>query len=69
MAANSVSTPITGTTKTLKFETGILAPQSQGAVVASIGDTVVLATANAASGVREGIDFFPLTVDVEERMY
>ena len=35
----------------------------------SIGDTIVLATANAASGVREGIDFFPLTVDVEERMY
>ena len=35
----------------------------------SIGDTVVLVTANAAKGVREGIDFFPLTVDVEERMY
>ncbi len=74
MAANpgspvSVSTPITGTTKTLTFEAGVLAPQSQGAVVARIGDTVVLATANAASSVREGIDFFPLTVDVEEKMY
>ena len=34
-----------------------------------IGDTIVLATANAANGVREGIDFFPLTVDVEERAY
>ncbi len=34
-----------------------------------IGDTIVLVTANAAKGVREGIDFFPLTVDVEERMY
>ena len=34
-----------------------------------IGDTVVLVTANAAKGVREGIDFFPLTVDIEERMY
>ncbi|HET9078825.1 MAG TPA: polyribonucleotide nucleotidyltransferase [Acidimicrobiales bacterium] len=67
--ATSVSTPITGTTKTLSFETGVLAPQSQGAVVARIGDTVVLATANAANSVREGIDFFPLTVDVEERMY
>jgi polyribonucleotide nucleotidyltransferase len=68
-APTSVSVPITKTTKSLKFETGLLAPQSQGAVVASIGDTTVLATANAASGVREGIDFFPLTVDVEERMY
>jgi polyribonucleotide nucleotidyltransferase len=38
-------------------------------VVARIGNTVVLATANAAKDVREGIDFFPLTVDVEERMY
>ncbi|HWE56211.1 MAG TPA: polyribonucleotide nucleotidyltransferase [Acidimicrobiales bacterium] len=69
VTGTSVSGPITGTTKTLKFETGILAPQSQGAVVATIGETTVLATANAASGIREGIDFFPLTVDVEERMY
>jgi polyribonucleotide nucleotidyltransferase len=74
MAANpttltSVSTPITGTDKTLTFETGLLAQQSQGAVTARIGDTLVLATANAAPTVREGIDFFPLTVDVEERMY
>ncbi|HEX9529803.1 MAG TPA: polyribonucleotide nucleotidyltransferase, partial [Acidimicrobiales bacterium] len=67
--AISVSGPITATDKTLSFETGNLARQSQGAVVASIGDTVVLVTANAAKGVREGIDFFPLTVDVEERMY
>jgi polyribonucleotide nucleotidyltransferase len=67
--ATSVSGPITSTTKTLSFETGWLAQQSQGAVVARIGDTVVLATANAAHTVREGIDFFPLTVDVEERMY
>ncbi|HET9072279.1 MAG TPA: polyribonucleotide nucleotidyltransferase [Acidimicrobiales bacterium] len=65
----TVSAPITGTAKTLSFETGLLAHQSQGAVVARLGDTMVLATANAASGVREGIDFFPLTVDVEERMY
>jgi polyribonucleotide nucleotidyltransferase len=68
-SATSVSTPISGTGKTLTFETGLLAPQSQGAVVGRIGDTLVLATANAAPGVREGIDFFPLTVDVEERMY
>jgi polyribonucleotide nucleotidyltransferase len=65
----SISGPITGTNKTLTFETGLLATQSQGAVVGRLGDTMVLATANATSGVREGIDFFPLTVDVEERMY
>ncbi len=64
-----VTGPVSGTTKVLSFETGRLAQQSQGAVVAQLGDTVVLATANASSGVREGIDFFPLTVDVEERMY
>src|SRR3954452_9156943 len=67
--AISVSGPISGTDKTLSFETGLLAPQSQGAVVGRIGDTVVLVTANAAKDVREGIDFFPLTVDIEERMY
>jgi polyribonucleotide nucleotidyltransferase len=63
------SAPVSGTSQTLSFETGVLAKQSQGAVVAQIGDTVVLATANAETSVREGIDFFPLTVDVEERMY
>src|SRR6186997_3535809 len=40
-----------------------------GAVVASVGGTKVLTTANAAKSVREGMDFFPLTVDVEERSY
>src|SRR5947199_5840948 len=67
--AISVSGPISGTDKTLSFETGKLAPQSQGAVVSRIGDTMVLVTANASHGVREGIDFFPLTVDIEERAY
>ncbi|MFA5775126.1 MAG: polyribonucleotide nucleotidyltransferase, partial [Ilumatobacteraceae bacterium] len=67
--AISISAPIGGTDKTLTFETGKLALQSQGAVVATIGKTTVLATANAANGVRDGIDFFPLTVDVEERAY
>jgi polyribonucleotide nucleotidyltransferase len=64
-----VSGPISGTERTLSFETGKLAPQSQGAVLATIGETRVLTTANAASDVRPGIDFFPLTVDVEERAY
>jgi polyribonucleotide nucleotidyltransferase len=67
--STKVSGPITGTSKSLSFETGLLAQQSQGAVVGRIGETIVLATANATSSVREGIDFFPLTVDVEERMY
>src|SRR3954449_13557758 len=67
--AISISGPVSGTDKTLSFETGKLAFQSQGSVVAKIGETLVLATANAANGVREGIDFFPLTVDVEERAY
>ncbi len=67
--AITVSGPISGTEKTLSFETGLLAPQSQGAVVGRIGETTVLMTANADKGVREGIDFFPLTVDIEERRY
>ena len=65
----SVSGPISGTDKTLTFSTGLLAPQSQGAVVARIGGTQALVTANGESHTREGIDFFPLTVDVEEKMY
>src|SRR5579862_5995179 len=61
--------PIKGTNRTLSFETGKLAPQADGAVVARIGNTLVLVTAVAARKLREGQDFFPLTVDVEERMY
>ena len=64
-----VSGPVSGTDKNLSFETGKFAQQSQGAVLASIGRTTVLATANAAKDVRPGTDFFPLTIDVEERSY
>src|SRR5487761_1100021 len=67
--AITVSAPISGTDRTLSFETGKLAGLADGAVVARIGDTVVLVTATAARKVREGQDFFPLTVDIEERMY
>ncbi len=67
--AITVSGPITGTSRTLSFETGKLAGQADGAVVARIGDTMVLVTATAAPKIREGQDFFPLTVDIEERMY
>src|SRR4051794_5415774 len=53
----------------LTFESGKLAKQADGAVVVRSGETVVLATAQGKMEAREGADFFPLTVDVEERMY
>src|SRR2546423_11400163 len=53
----------------ISFETGKLAKQADGAVVVRSGDTMVLATAQGRMEAREGADFFPLTVDVEERMY
>ena len=53
MAEVSVSGPISGTDKTLTLSTGVYAPQSQGAVVAKLGKTQVLATANGAKEVRE----------------
>ncbi|MHB1519413.1 MAG: polyribonucleotide nucleotidyltransferase [Acidimicrobiales bacterium] len=67
--AITVSAPISGTDRTLTFEAGKLAQLADGAVVAAIGDTVLLATATAARSAREGADFFPLTVDIEERTY
>src|ERR671924_678073 len=53
----------------ITFEGGKLAKQADGAVVVRSGDTMVLATAQGRMETREGADFFPLTVDVEERMY
>jgi polyribonucleotide nucleotidyltransferase len=53
----------------ISFETGKLAKQADGAVVVRSGETMVLATAQGRAEAREGADFFPLTVDVEERMY
>src|SRR4029453_12251361 len=53
----------------LTFESGKLAKQADGAVVVRAGETMVLATAQGRMEAREGADFFPLTVDVEERMY
>ncbi len=53
----------------ISFETGKLAKQADGAVVVRSGETMVLATAQGRMEQREGADFFPLTVDVEERMY
>jgi polyribonucleotide nucleotidyltransferase len=53
----------------ISFETGKLAKQADGAVVVRSGATMVLATAVGRPEAREGADFFPLTIDVEERMY
>src|SRR5580765_7631436 len=53
----------------LTFESGKIAKQADGAVVVRSGETMVLAAATGRMEAREGADFFPLTVDVEERMY
>src|SRR3954465_7784638 len=55
--------------KRISFETGKLAKQAHGSVVVRMGDNVVLATATANPDPREGIDFFPLTVDYREYTY
>ncbi len=55
--------------KTISIETGRLAKQASGAVLVRCGDTVVLVAATVRDETREGQDFFPLTVDVEERHY
>ena len=58
-----------GEGKDATFEIGKFAPLAGGSVTASIGNTVVLVTATGAKSARDGADFFPLTVDIEERMY
>src|SRR5207249_7237059 len=63
------SVSVTVGNQEMSFETGKLAKQADGAVVVRSGDTMVLATAQGRMEAREGADFFPLTVDVEERMY
>lgn len=55
--------------RVMSIETGRVAEQANGAVLVRYGDTVILATVVGSDEPREGIDFFPLTVDVEERMY
>ena len=64
---NTIEVEVGGQTITL--ETGRLAKQANGAVLVRCGDTVVLVSAVMREDVREGQDFFPLTVDVEERHY
>jgi polyribonucleotide nucleotidyltransferase len=55
--------------KTISFETGKYARQAGGAVTVRLGDTMMFAAATMSAEPRQGIDFFPLTVDYEERMY
>ncbi len=55
--------------RTLTMETGRLAKQAGGAVLVRYGDTCVITTGTQSAQPREGIDFFPLTVDYEERLY
>src|SRR5262245_8284252 len=65
----TASVSVTVGDQELTFESGKLAKQADGAVVVRSGETMVLATAQGKMEAREGADFFPLTVDVEERMY
>jgi len=64
---NKFETEIAG--RTLQIETGKLAGQAGGACTVQYGETVVLATTCASDKAKEGTDFFPLTVDYEEKFY
>ncbi|MEI3265691.1 polyribonucleotide nucleotidyltransferase [Frisingicoccus sp.] len=55
--------------RTLRVDIGRVAKQANGAVFIHYGDTVILSTATASEKPREGIDFFPLSVEFEEKMY
>ena len=68
MSKHEVSVELAGG-KRLVFETGRMAKQASGAALVTTGETVVLATAVASNEPREGIDFFPLTVDYREYTY
>jgi polyribonucleotide nucleotidyltransferase len=67
MKAGKVASDLAG--KPFSMETGELAMQANGSVLAKLGDTVVLVTATMSKAVREGMDYFPLLVDYEERLY
>jgi polyribonucleotide nucleotidyltransferase len=68
MSKHEVAVELAGG-KRLVFETGRMAKQASGAALVTTGETVVLATAVASPDTREGIDFFPLTVDYREYTY
>ena len=64
---HSISFEVAG--KDLSIETGRVAKQANGAVLLGMGETVILGTATMSNNPREGLDFFPLTCDYEERKY
>ncbi len=67
-ATATIETPLG--TRTIRFETGRLARQANGSAVAYLNDdTMILSATTASKNPKENLDFFPLTVDVEERMY
>jgi polyribonucleotide nucleotidyltransferase len=66
---NPIKKSIAYGSQTLTLETGEIARQANGAVVVSLGDSVVLVTAVAAKQPKPGQDFFPLTVDYQEKTY
>ena len=53
----------------MTFKTGKLAGQAGGAVTVQLGETIVMAAVTASKNPREGIDFLPLSVEVEEKLY
>ncbi|HEY7765243.1 MAG TPA: polyribonucleotide nucleotidyltransferase, partial [Aestuariivirgaceae bacterium] len=55
--------------RTLRLETGRLARQADGAVLATYGETTVLATVVSERAAKSGVDFFPLTVNYQEKTY
>ncbi|MFA5575853.1 MAG: polyribonucleotide nucleotidyltransferase, partial [Tissierellaceae bacterium] len=55
--------------KEINISIGKVAEQASGSCLVRYGDTVILATATASKEPREGIDFFPLSVDYEEKLY
>ena len=67
MAQHKVELEFSG--RTLSIETGKMAKQANGAVVVRSGDTMVLVTAVASKSIKEGQDFFPLTVNYQEKAY
>jgi polyribonucleotide nucleotidyltransferase len=67
MAQHTVEIEFSG--RTISIETGKMAKQANGAVVVRCGDTMVLVTAVASKGIKEGQDFFPLTVNYQEKAY
>jgi polyribonucleotide nucleotidyltransferase len=67
MAVHRIQGPVGS--REMYFETGKLANQAGGAVIVGMGETQLLVTATAGRSPKEQLDFFPLTVDIEERMY